>query len=551
MDSHGTPHGGSGEDPDVERQVAEFRELLSSADPAQLAALMAQLLDGPHPSRRRPPRADVVTYVLRVVLDDVEPPVWRQLEVVSDVRLDRLDHILQAAIGWTESHLHGFAVGDSWQDPFLERYPTAFDLSEGDEGVPEADVRLDEVLADVGDRLLYTYDFGDGWDHAITLERVLSRADDAPVARCTGGGRACPPEDCGGSSGYEELLGLMAAAQAGRPLSEEDQEQLEWYSADADPAAMLAAVQAFDVTEADAAVRLALADGGPGGVGRGTRGWGGRGPDADPWPAAMAELAHRAAGPWAGVLVEMLEGAGLDRPVLVDVDVATRMVAPFQWIVRHVGASGVALTGAGYLRPADVQAVAVALDLGREWIGTLNREHLTAPVLVFRQACQAAGLLRLAKGRLTATRRALGLVDDPVRLWWYLAGRLPLGRRGMDRDAGMAVLLAAASGGAGPERAAAWRGAASESSESSGSSGWRPGPHATPDEPVAAALHALGWAVKDGSVIPGWQVRRMAELTVAVLERLGVHGPRDLGAREPQATPEGEVFARAALRTWP
>lgn len=52
-------------------------------------------------------------------------------------------------------------------------------------------------------------------------------------------------------------------------------------------------------------------------------------------------------------------------------------------------------------------------------------------------------------------------------------------------------------------------------------------------------------------MIPGWQVRRMAELTVAVLERLGVHGPRDLGAREPQATPEGEVFARAALRTWP
>jgi len=544
VDSHGTPDGGSGEDPDVERQVAEFRELLSSADPAQPAAQMAQLLDGPHPSPRRPPRTDVVTYVLRVVLDDLEPPVWRQLEVASDVRLDRLHHMLQAAMGWTDSHLHGFAVGDSRQDPFLERYLTAFDLSEGDEGVPEADVRLDEVLADVGDPLLYTYDFGDGWDHTLTLERVLSRADDAPVARCTGGGRACPPEDCGGPYGYDELLDLMAAAQAGRPLSEEDQERLEWYSAAADPAAMLAAVEAFDVTEADAAVRLVFAGGGPGGVGRGTGSWGGQGPDADPWPAAMAELAHRAAGPWAGVLVDMLEGAGLDRPVLVDADVATRMVAPFVWMVRHVGASGVALTGAGYLRPADVRAVAVALDLGREWIGTLNREHLTAPVLVFRQACQAAGLLRLAKGRLTATRRALALVDDPVSLWWYLAGRLPLGRRGMDRDAAMVVLLDAASGGAGSERAAVWRGAAS-------SSGWQPGPHATPDEPVAAALHALGWAFKDGSVIPGWQVRRMAELTVAVLDRLGVRGPGDLGAREPQATPEGEAFARAALRTWP
>ena len=543
MDSHGTPDGGSGEDPDVERQVAEFRELLSAADPAQLGALIAQPLDGPHPSRRRSRRADVVTYLLHVVLDDVEQPIWRQLEVASDVPLDRFHHVLQAAIGWTNSHLHGFAVGDSWRDPFVERYLTAFDLSEGDEGVPEADVRLDEVLADVGDRLLYTYDFGDGWDHTITLERVLSRADDAPVARCTGGGRACPPEDCGGPPGYDELLDLIAAAQAGRPLSEEDQERLEWYSADADPAAMLAAVQAFDVTAAEDAVRLVLAGGGPGGVGRGTGIGGGRGPDADRWPAAVAELAHRATGPWAGVLVDMLEAAGLDGPVLVDADVATRMVAPFGWMVRHVGASGVALTGAGYLRPADVRAVAVALDLGREWIGTLNREHLTAPVLAFRQACQAAGLLRLAKGRLTATRQALGLVDDPVRLWWYLAGRLPLGRRGMDRDAGMVVLLAAASGGAGLERAGALRGASS--------SGWQPGPHATPDEPVAAVLHALGWAFKDGSVIPGWQVRRMAELTVAILDRLGVRGPAGLGAREPQATPEGEAFARAALRTWP
>ena len=369
MDSHGTPHGGSGKDPDVERQVAEFRDLLSSADPAQLAAaLMAQLLDGPHPSRRRPPGVDVVTYVLRVALDDVEPPIWRTLEVASDVRLDRLHEVLQAAMGWTDSHLHGFALGDSWQDPTLERYLTAFDLSEGDEGVAESNVRLDEVLADPCDQLLYTYDFGDGWDHTITLERVLPRPDDAPVARCTGGGRACPPEDCGGPSGYDELLELMAAAQAGRPLSEDDREQLEWYAASIDPAAMLAAVEVFDLAETDDAVRLAWAGADPAGVGHSTGSGGGGGPDADPWPAAMAELAHRAAGPWAGVLVDMLEGAGLDRSVLVDADVATRMVAPFVWMVRHVGASGVALTGAGYLRPADVRAVAVALDLGREWI---------------------------------------------------------------------------------------------------------------------------------------------------------------------------------------
>jgi len=69
--------------------------------------------------------------------------------------------------------------------------------------VPEDDLRLDQLVAVEGDKLWYEYDFGDGWDHVLRVEKVLD--DPPPQVRCTGGQKACPPEDCGGIGGYEEL----------------------------------------------------------------------------------------------------------------------------------------------------------------------------------------------------------------------------------------------------------------------------------------------------------------------------------------------------------
>jgi hypothetical protein len=243
-------------------------------------------------------------------------------------------------------------------------------------------------------------------------------------------------------------------------------------------------------------------------------------------------MASRADGPYAGVVVEMVGTARLDQPTVPPPEVAERMVAPFAWMIKHVGAQGLTLTPAGQLPPADAEAVAEALHIRREWIGALHGERHDEPVLEFRQSCQLAGLLRLSRGRLSATRLATDLADDPVALWLHLADRLPLGRTEVERDAGAVILLDVACHGEDPK-----------------TNPWPP-PHlrfdtfGSIDDHLAAALHALGWIGTDGESLQGWQVRSLAGATATVLQRLGVYGHSQ--TRRP--TTEGVAFARAALR---
>jgi hypothetical protein len=140
---------------------------------------------------------------VRVDLKDTRPPCWRRLELSSDLFLDELHLVLQAAFGWTDSHLHHFASGLSRRDPLTEYYLCSWLAEDGHDGLPEDQVRLDEVLVDAGDRLFYLYDFGDGWEHTIKLEAVLPRRTGGPQAVCVAGRRDGPPENCGGVSAYE------------------------------------------------------------------------------------------------------------------------------------------------------------------------------------------------------------------------------------------------------------------------------------------------------------------------------------------------------------
>ena len=245
-----------------------------------------------------------------------------------------------------------------------------------------------------------------------------------------------------------------------------------------------------------------------------------------------AALISWADGPYAGVIEEMVRAARLDEPVVVAADVAERMVAPYAWMIRHVGTQGIGLTSAGFLHAADVVAVAGALGVGKEWIGALNREGYTLPVLTFRLACQSAGLLRITKGWLKATPFATELADDPVALWWHLADRLPLGETDVERDAGMVLLLDAVC---------------------RGDREWPPphlwfGDSGGIDDHLAAALHALGWAGSEGEALQSWQVRSLAEPTLTVLERLGVYERNEAGYPTVRPTPDGVLFARAVLR---
>lgn len=182
-----------------------LRELMATAAAETAATAVTSV-----PSHRRPRRPDVVTYRIRVDLKGTRPPLWRRLELSSDLLLDDVHRVTQEAFGWTDSHLHQFSSGPDRYGGKTERYLCPVQVEEGDTGIPEEQVRLDEVLAEPGDVLHYSYDFGADWQHVIKLEAVSARERDAgpnpaPRAVCTGGRPDGPPEGCGGVYGHELL----------------------------------------------------------------------------------------------------------------------------------------------------------------------------------------------------------------------------------------------------------------------------------------------------------------------------------------------------------
>lgn len=122
-----------------------------------------------------------------------KPPVWRRLLVPPDMRLDRLHDVIKTSMGWTDTHLHVFST------------------AAGDYGVPdpelgfrnERNARLGQFLKREGDRVQYLYDFGDGWEHDIVLEKRADRTPGEQLPACIAGKGACPPEDCGGPWGSQ------------------------------------------------------------------------------------------------------------------------------------------------------------------------------------------------------------------------------------------------------------------------------------------------------------------------------------------------------------
>ncbi len=144
-------------------------------------------------------------YQLKVSLDHVAPPVWRRLLVPADVTLPNLHRILQIAMGWYDCHLHAFRTGEA---AYLEPDPDAGMPLEGERD--ERRVRLGALLKRPRQSLKYEYDFGDGWEHTILLEKILEPEPGAAYPVCTAAKRACPPEDCGGPYGYMDLLEILA-----------------------------------------------------------------------------------------------------------------------------------------------------------------------------------------------------------------------------------------------------------------------------------------------------------------------------------------------------
>ena len=162
---------------------------------------------------------------LKITLDAVKPTVLRRVEVPFDIRLDRLHLTMQAALGWTNSHLYEIRAGDvGWSTLYPEAdWPEDF--------LDARKARLDKVMEDVGTKTLrHIYDFGDGWEHTIKIEQLTDPEPGALYPRLIAATGRCPPEDCGGPWGYAEFLDAIRD-----PAHERHTELKEWIGCDFDP----------------------------------------------------------------------------------------------------------------------------------------------------------------------------------------------------------------------------------------------------------------------------------------------------------------------------
>lgn len=165
-------------------------------------------------------------YQIKVTLRYTRPAIWRRLLLPADFTLGQLHNVLQMAMGWDDSHLHEFHIGSKqdWQFDFSDPFMGQGAASD------ERRVRLSTVLGKVGAKVLYTYDFGDSWEHTIVVEKMLPPEPGVVYPICVGGKRQGPPEDCGGIHGYYNLLEAIR-----NPAHEDHEEMLEWVGSDFDP----------------------------------------------------------------------------------------------------------------------------------------------------------------------------------------------------------------------------------------------------------------------------------------------------------------------------
>jgi len=374
------------DDPADHELMRRFREQLDAMSHEEIHAVLDGLLDQSgraiarpqRPDLRRTPFAEPALLTVRVDLHHAAPPIWRRLELRSDLTLEEVHGILQTAFGWFEAHLWRFAAGGHAFDLDAQLFLCPYDVEEGeDDGLPASQVRLDELLQETGDRLSYVYDYGDDWELRLRVESVRPAEEGSPSARALGGRRAAPPEDCGGLTRAEELAEVLP-----------------------DPAH-------FDVEELQRSLDLA---------------------DLDPAtfgasPSLTVVLTRLPPSPLRDDLFarSLLMSTAAEAPEPDELRAALRGVS---WFLDRAAAGGLSLTSAGYLKPQEVVTASQVVPEMADWIGKNNRESLAYPLLHFREALQHLKILRKYKGQLLPTRRARPAAQDPAALWSLLADSL-------------------------------------------------------------------------------------------------------------------------------
>jgi Plasmid pRiA4b ORF-3-like protein len=145
-------------------------------------------------------------FQFRVELEDTSPVVWRSFQVPHAISFYELHEVLQVVMGWMNSHLFMFRGDDLTITEAGEE-----DLWEDGEFRDAHEVKLHEVISVPKDSIVYRYDFGDSWEHTLTLEKTLTEEDvQFTIPRCLDGANACPPEDCGGVPGFERIKEILS-----------------------------------------------------------------------------------------------------------------------------------------------------------------------------------------------------------------------------------------------------------------------------------------------------------------------------------------------------
>jgi|SRR5579864_4311620 len=207
--------------------------------------LQANLHKSNLPTKTRKPKSADLLYQFKITLKESRSPIWRRIQV-KDCTLDKMHEHIQTAMGWTNSHLHHFKIGEQhFGDPVLLQ--ENFNEMEYEDSTT---TKLSDIIPQNGKRFQFTYeyDFGDSWYHEILFEGCPKEESGTKYPLCVEGERACPPEDCGGIWGYPDFVEAIQ-----NPDHERHDELLEWIGGEFDP-------EAFDPTTATKAMKKGLPD---------------------------------------------------------------------------------------------------------------------------------------------------------------------------------------------------------------------------------------------------------------------------------------------------
>lgn len=446
---------------------------------------------------------------VRITLLDVEPAIWRLVQVDPELLLDDFHEVTQLTMGWRNRHLCEFEEPERADSSELLGPPRVWAhetmLLEGVPGLPLDETTVGEALNNPSRTLIYKYDFGDGWIHRIELVEGQGDGLDGASARLLRAAGACPPEDVGGTWGFADLKNAMA----GKPLSPDTNLEPEnliefanrvtgpWRDYDPDFVDIPAINRELEVRSE---------------------------PPAEYQPDSLIDsLAHRVFEPYRVEFRTWVSRALDSAPSTIDDESVAEMTRPFRWLMNRIGDEGIKLTAAGYMPPVVVSDLMRELDWEEDWIGKMNREDQTFPAYHLRELSTRLRLIRKNRGRLVIKKSNRDLVDDPEELLSLIGIRLPMfyGESVLNHIC-LLLLIAIADGG--------YRDRDGYVTMLTGS------------------LQLLGYSDRDGNPPDPETVGRAAIEVMDDLELLGLfRQPRYGRERDYRATEAGRAFARMAI----